>query len=253
MSKRYNPAADPRVETQCERCGTWFVLNPWQLPVTSCFNCEGQDDGPVPAADQHDPFDGTGELFGDTPGWSEPVRETAERIATRNGPKPASDRQRDYLRDLERDRVAPDGYVSAADDPALTSRDASGRIDILRAASRKPRQVSPAAPARRVVVTEDGMYRTADGTIWKVQRAIHGTGNLYAKRLNPPASYGGRATFTFVPGAIRDLVPADRMSLEDARAFGALYGTCCNCGRTLTNETSIDLGIGPVCRKGFRS
>lgn len=38
-----------------------------------------------------------------------------------------------------------------------------------------------------------------------------------------------------------------RMSFAEAQKFGRLYGTCAVCGRTLTNETSIDRGIGPVC------
>jgi hypothetical protein len=45
------------------------------------------------------------------------------------------------------------------------------------------------------------------------------------------------------------LTSADRMTLEDAKEFGALYGTCCVCGRLLTNEVSIEAGIGPVCGK----
>ena len=39
------------------------------------------------------------------------------------------------------------------------------------------------------------------------------------------------------------ITPAMRMSLADAKAFGALYGCCCNCGATLTDETSIEAGI----------
>jgi hypothetical protein len=37
------------------------------------------------------------------------------------------------------------------------------------------------------------------------------------------------------------------MSAEQAAEFGALYGICCNCGRDLTDETSIFHGYGPVC------
>jgi len=53
--------------------------------------------------------------------------------------------------------------------------------------------------------------------------------------------------FVYDPGAVRRLRPEHRMSLEEAKEFGALYGTCCVCGRTLTNEDSIEAGIGPVC------
>ena len=35
-----------------------------------------------------------------------------------------------------------------------------------------------------------------------------------------------------------------------AMTNGKITGTCCCCGRTLTNPLSIELGIGPICR-GF--
>ena len=50
---------------------------------------------------------------------------------------------------------------------------------------------------------------------------------------------------------IRRLCPEHKMSLADAKKFGALYGTCCVCGRTLTDEVSIEAGIGPVCAQKF--
>jgi Family of unknown function (DUF6011) len=84
-----------------------------------------------------------------------------------------------------------------------------------------------------------------------VQKAVHGSGNLYAKKLVEPSTFGARASFVYAPGVIRRLTVADRMSLEDAKAWGALYGTCCVCGRTLTDERSIAEGIGPVCGNRF--
>lgn len=104
-------------------------------------------------------------------------------------------------------------------------------------------------------VTEAGMYRQ-DGVIYKVQKAVHGSGHLYAKRLvlsgyatddNGGPTVGTTAHFEYAAGMIRKLYAEDRMTLEQAKEFGALYGTCCVCGRTLTNETSIEAGIGPVC------
>ena len=95
-------------------------------------------------------------------------------------------------------------------------------------------------------VVEAGMYRK-DGVIYKVQKAVHGSGNLYAKELLPPAEKGGKASFAYAKGAIRKLQASDRLSLEDAKKFGALYGSCCVCGRVLTKEESIEAGIGPIC------
>lgn len=99
------------------------------------------------------------------------------------------------------------------------------------------------SPARKPV-TEDGMYRMADGTIAKVQYAVNGSGNLYAKRLVISEDHG---SFEYAPGLIRQLSADDRMTVEEAAEFGRLYGWCCVCGRTLTDEKSIAAGIGPVC------
>jgi hypothetical protein len=99
-------------------------------------------------------------------------------------------------------------------------------------------------------VTEAGMYQL-DGVIYKVQLAVHGSGNLYAKKLIPGADFGDKARFVYVPGAISKLTADDKLSLEQAKAFGALYGSCCVCGRTLTDEDSIAAGIGPVCANKF--
>jgi len=87
----------------------------------------------------------------------------------------------------------------------------------------------------------EGMY-AKDGEIYKVQRAVHGSGHLYVKRLDKATQ-----SFEYAPGILRQLTMADRMTLAEAKAYGALYGVCCVCARTLTNEESIAAGIGPVC------
>lgn len=102
----------------------------------------------------------------------------------------------------------------------------------------------------------DGMYRK-DGEIYKVQVAVHGSKRLYAKKLvkldEPRQMAKGVRTheFEYASGAIRTLTPADKMTLEEAKAWGALYGTCCCCGALLTDENSIEAGIGPICAKKF--
>lgn len=96
----------------------------------------------------------------------------------------------------------------------------------------------------------DGMYRK-DGIIYKVQAAVHGSGNLYAKQLVKDDYSRSGWRFEYVAGAVRKLLLADKMTLEQAKEFGALYGTCCVCGRTLTDETSIEMGIGPICAGRF--
>lgn len=166
--------------------------------------------------------------------------------------KPASDKQIGFIRKLDGEKdtshFAEDTLADLqrvrADLPIL-SRDASGLIDALMAAPRKQAPRPSAAPAGGAV-TQDGMYRTPDGEIYKVQVAVHGSGNLYAKLLvvDEAAKSG---TFEYAAGAIRKLRPEWRMTLEQAVEFGRLYGFCVKCGATLTDEGSIERGIGPIC------
>lgn len=134
----------------------------------------------------------------------------------------------------------------------LTDGQAKGVANCILAAARK-RQPKPQATATRPASTrieEAGMYKTPDGTIYKVQLAVHGSGNLYAKRLVVTPAYRDEPTvvhFEYEAGALKKLTPEMRMTLEEAKAFGVLYGTCCVCGRTLTDERSITEGIGPIC------
>lgn len=89
---------------------------------------------------------------------------------------------------------------------------------------------------------EIGMYRV-DGEIFKVQQSRE-SGRLYAKKLTEDG-------FEYAAGAIRHIKASDRMTLEEAKEYGQMTGTCCNCGRTLTNEESIRDGIGPICAGKF--
>lgn len=93
---------------------------------------------------------------------------------------------------------------------------------------------------------EDGMY-ILNGVIYKVQHAVHGSGRQYAKRLVPPDNQGERAEFIYAPGTVGWLRPEHRMTREQAREFGALYGTCVRCGRVLTREDSIERMMGRIC------
>jgi hypothetical protein len=156
------------------------------------------------------------------------------------GPAP-SDAQLGFLRTL----AAENGE----DMPEVpTKADASREITRLIQA-REDRKASGSAPIRTgSAVTEDGMYRTPDGTIYKVQIAKQGSGRLYAKKLTET---DGEWSFVFAGGAIQKLTPADKMTREQAQEFGRLYGVCCRCGADLTDEKSIAEGIGPVCGDRF--
>lgn len=88
---------------------------------------------------------------------------------------------------------------------------------------------------------EIGMY-TVDGVIYKVQRAVHGSGHLYAKRWDAETE-----SFDIESGAIRKIKAEHRMSAAEAGAFGLIISACAHCGKTLTDEESIARGLGPIC------
>lgn len=101
-----------------------------------------------------------------------------------------------------------------------------------------------AREANRPADVPEGIHFTA-GTVFKVQRSQHG--RQYAKRLD---TAGG--SFEYVgQSPLRNLSDSTLMTLEDAQEFGQLYGICARCGALLTDEDSIDRGVGPVCAKRF--
>lgn len=110
------------------------------------------------------------------------------------------------------------------------------------------RTATVAATATTGRVVEDGIYRTPDGTVYKVQEAKLTHGRLYAKRLTVE---DGKGVFVYERGGISLLTPAMRMTLDEAREYGRLYGVCVRCGSPLTDEVSIAAGIGPICAGRF--
>lgn len=103
-------------------------------------------------------------------------------------------------------------------------------------------------PTRRNVRAEDGIYRH-NGEVYKVQTAVNASGLRYAKHLKVTKisedEYSGE--WERSPGMVFKLLPEEKLSIEEAAAFGKLYGICCICGTVLSNEKSIERGIGPVC------
>jgi hypothetical protein len=134
--------------------------------------------------------------------------------------------------------------TATPEDPFRRATNANERAQEEADAARVPTRRAPA---------EEGMYRK-DGVIYKVQVAHHGSGRPYAKELvfregRDMGDSGLKGTwhFEYAPGAVRELGPEHQLTLEQAKEFGQLYGTCCVCGRVLTDEKSIAAGIGPVC------
>lgn len=156
------------------------------------------------------------------------------------------------------------GRIEAGD--GLLARTEDGKWAADHPADCPPKPMAIAHPQPVARVQQDGIYVTADGTIYKVQIAKQGSGNLYAKRLNltpctdpacarcdgsgvmpDAATPCMKGRFVYAAGAVHTLRADQRMSEQDARAFGALYGICCACSADLTDERSIAAGIGPIC------
>jgi len=157
---------------------------------------------------------------------------------------PASEAQVSYLADLLAQREWPTYLPMTREDASqrvaegtLDGRTASSLIDALRGA--------PKVATNRTASLSLGMYRTADGTFYRVHESRE-TGRRYAKRmvwdLTEP-----KPRFVYDRGAIYTLTIADRLSLEDARAWGVETGVCCVCGAFLTDAKSVARGIGPIC------
>lgn len=157
----------------------------------------------------------------------------------------ATEKQLAFLRKLMDERSLSYEEETLA---KLSKRDASSLIDTL---IKTPKSKAPAAPRTPSAEITEGMYRNPEtGEIFKVQRAVHGSGHLYAKRLwveKDEETGETYAEFVMARGVIFKLRPEWKMTFEDAKAFGALYGVCCSCSLDLTNEDSIFNGYGRKC------
>lgn len=148
----------------------------------------------------------------------------AERMATEG--------QQRFMRNLAAERGID------LDARTVLFRDVDATLARLKSAPK----AGPAAPVK----LEDGIY-LLDGSIYKVQHAVHGSSQQYAKLLVVPEIKGQAAGWAYTPGAVTKLTPAHKMTIEQAKEFGALYGVCVRCGRVLTDEDSIERMMGKTC------
>jgi predicted membrane-bound dolichyl-phosphate-mannose-protein mannosyltransferase len=86
---------------------------------------------------------------------------------------------------------------------------------------------------------EEGMYRVGDD-IFKVYRTRERDILVTKQLVEGVFEYTGKKPLSFITAE-------HRMTLDEAKEYGKVTGTCCVCGRKLTNEASIADGIGPVC------
>ena len=179
-----------------------------------------------------------------------PVKAPAAPVPAPANVRPASDKQVALIKRLaaEKDTSELTPFSAAfldlvLHDGVIGIRDASSLIDLLFAAPRRVTVQDTAISASGGPV--EGMH-FIDGQVIKVQRAVHGSGNLYAKVLNVETE-----RFEYAPGAVNRTSEETLMTKAQASEFGRLYGMCAACAATLTDEFSIERGYGPVCAKRF--
>lgn len=135
-------------------------------------------------------------------------------------------------------------YVQA--EAGWLTKDAAGKW----ASEHKDGECVEAKPVRDWTTADSGIYRDSEhDTIWKVYCAVHGSRKMCAKELVVTRDEDDEPTGEFVYRGLaeRFIDPAWLMSMEEAKEYGQIYGFCVVCGTTLTDETSIQEGIGPVC------
>lgn len=233
------------VEYPCPSCDVWPFATAEQLAAHLAADACAEILNPTWTKTRLGPIaDGRFEVVENGWGGTTTKRVAPERPATTRSDVP-TERQASYVRSLLAERAGSDAAEAVRRTlndhrvaGTLTKREMSKAIDTLRAIPRAKRS----APVR---VTEDGFYADDDGTVWKVQESE--AGHLYASRL-VPHSHG---EWIYERGAIAKLRPEHKLDLERAKQFGALYGFCCACGRTLRNPASIEAGIGPICASKF--
>lgn len=92
------------------------------------------------------------------------------------------------------------------------------------------------ALAEADILAEEGVYR------WhgRVFRVVTRDGRRIAEEYVSGA-------YCYAKGMVYRLKPANRMTLDECKAWGRQEVRCIRCGTRLEKETSREAGIGPVC------
>lgn len=181
-----------------------------------------------------------------------------------------TEKQTAFLRTLLAERVGVEEIRASLnahrEAGTLSKRVVSAAIESLQAlAPRKiPGDVKPAGPGttekETLLAIPAGRYFVLD-TFVKVDRPSKGTyaGFIFVKRQSHPDDDGIRMAMLNPKSARATVDEGYRHVLEAlledpskaAVEYGHRTGSCCICGRTLTDPASIEAGIGPICASKF--
>ena len=103
-------------------------------------------------------------------------------------------------------------------------------------------------------VDEPGLYKMlweGDTVIYRVRQA-RSSRRLYAEKIVVAESEGEKSVdFVYNAKAMAWLRKSDRLTWLEARSFGAAYGACVACGRTLSDARSLVQGYGATCASNY--
>lgn len=141
----------------------------------------------------------------------------------------------------------------AATENGITKDRASDFITRLLAAPRKAK-AKPADPTISIPEVPEGRYAFEIDGVLKFFRIKHGK-NSWTGFTFIDAGRGGAhddLQWTSVRDAAYKRQIVERINTDPKGAserYGQEIGECSHCGRTLTDETSRAIGVGPVCRQ----
>lgn len=180
-----------------------------------------------------------------------PVATSPAKVAFKTTPaNEASPKQVSYIQSLLESKEVEEAQraviTSLIADGEMTKKAASRTIDLLvklpRKAAHTPAQVElPEVPAGRYALRTDGVVK-----FYVLDRPTEGrwAGYVFLKAQASDDKYPIRN-----PQAKQEILARIAEDVEGAqRLYGQELGRCYACGRTLTDETSRSLGIGPDCR-----
>ncbi|CPT94557.1 Uncharacterised protein [Mycobacteroides abscessus] len=170
---------------------------------------------------------------------------------------PIADAQRGYLRSLLLQKAQLNGKredeASEEIDALLDRLSKSGASSRIEETKRQIAELTADGGHKAAVVRdhriegiEDGFYELSDGRIVKVIHAVHGSGRQYGKVLDTETR-----KYDIAVGILREVQATGKRIDDDqdrCAELGKLYGICMCCGLELTDEASIEAGIGPICK-----
>lgn len=216
--------------------------------AVKCGNCKNYHDT---AAGVRECYQGTG--FG-------PVTATAKAQAdVQAAEAPATEKQAAYLLALLADRPKwAESNLPGIMLTKLTKREASYWIGKAKEAPAEAKADGSPTPTGKSYMPEieDGIYKDAGGTFWKVYHTIHGNNSQVAKKLiiiPTGTNDAGNPTYTYEfeyvgKRGLKGLTAEMRLDEAAAKEFGMIYGFCVF-GHPLNRDESLHVGYGPTCAK----